>query len=91
MWVVWRTRGGFCGAGQAGAAQPGPAEVLEHFAELYAVEKEAGRRLSAEARLALRQAKSVPVMAALKPGSLKSGNRSRLAVNCPKLRLCLGQ
>ena len=44
-----------------------PREILERFAELYAVEKEAREgALGAEARLALRQAKSVPVMAALK-------------------------
>ena len=44
-----------------------PREILERFAELYAVEKEArDGGLAAEARLALRQAKSVPVMAALK-------------------------
>ena len=46
---------------------PVPREVLERFAELYTVEKEAREGgLSAEARLALRQAKSLPVMAVLK-------------------------
>src|SRR6185369_11770010 len=46
---------------------PVPPEIMARFGELYAVEKDAREgRLSPEARLALRQAKSVPVMAALK-------------------------
>jgi transposase len=46
---------------------PLPREILRRFAELYAVEKEAREaNLGAEPRLALRQARSVPVMNALK-------------------------
>ena len=61
------TRRGFVDVAKLAPLDPVPREILERFAELYAVEKE-GREcgLSAEARLALRQAKSVPVMAVLK-------------------------
>jgi hypothetical protein len=46
---------------------PVPQEILARFAQLYGVEKEARERnLGPEARLALRQAKSVEVMARLK-------------------------
>jgi transposase len=61
------TRRGFVDAAQLAPLNPLPREILERFAELYAVEKEArDGGLGAQARLALRQAKSVPVMAALK-------------------------
>jgi len=61
------TRRGFVDMAKLAPLDPVPREVLERFAELYAVEKQAREgALSAEARLALRQAKSVPVMAALK-------------------------
>jgi hypothetical protein len=61
------TRRGFVDMAKLAPLDPVPREVLGRFAELYAVEKEAREgALSAEARLALRQAKSVPVMAALK-------------------------
>jgi transposase len=61
------TRRGFVDMAKLAPLDPVPREVLGRFAELYAVEKEAREgTLSAEARLALRQAKSVPVMAALK-------------------------
>ena len=60
-------RRGFVDMAKLAPLNPVPREVLERFAELYAVEKEAREgSLSAEARLALRQVKSVPVMAALK-------------------------
>ena len=60
-------RRGFVDAAKVAPLDPVPREILERFAELYAVEKEAREGgLGAEARLALRQAKSVPVMAALK-------------------------
>lgn len=60
-------RRGFVEMAKLAPLNPVPREVLERFAELYAVEKEAREGgLSAEARLALRQVKSVPVMAALK-------------------------
>ncbi|MCP5528008.1 MAG: transposase [Verrucomicrobiales bacterium] len=46
---------------------PRPQEILERFGELYAVEREAREgQLGAAERLALRQSRSVPVMAALK-------------------------
>lgn len=61
------TRRGFVDVTKLSPLNPVPREILECFAELYAVEKEARQGgLTAEARLALRQAKSVPVMAALK-------------------------
>jgi transposase len=60
-------RRGFVDALKVAPLNPLPQEILVRFAQLYAVEKEARQgRLGAEARLALRQAKSVPVMAALK-------------------------
>ena len=60
-------RRGFVDMAKLAPLNPVPREVLEHFAKLYAVEKEArDGALSSEARLALRQAKSVPLMAALK-------------------------
>jgi transposase len=60
-------RRGFVEAAKLAPLDLVPREVLERFAQLYAVEKEAREGvLSAEARWALRQAKSVPVMAALK-------------------------
>jgi transposase len=61
------TRRGFVDMAKLAPLNPVPREVLGRFAQLYAVEQEAREgALSAEARLALRQAKSVPVMAALK-------------------------
>ena len=60
-------RRGFVEAMKVAPLNPLPREIIDRFTELYAVEKEAREgRLSPEARLALRQAKSVPVMAALK-------------------------
>jgi transposase len=60
-------RRGFVDATKLSPLDPVPREILEHFAALYAVEKEARETgLGAEARLALRQAKSVSGMAALK-------------------------
>ncbi|HEX9596961.1 MAG TPA: IS66 family transposase [Anaerolineales bacterium] len=60
-------RRGFVDAAKVTPLDPLPAEVIARFGELYAVEKEARqRRLDAEARQALRQQKSVAVMAALK-------------------------
>jgi transposase len=60
-------RRGFVDAAKVAPLNPLPAELIERFAQLYAVEKEAREGgLGPEARLALRQAKSVPVMAALK-------------------------
>ena len=61
------TRRGFVEVAKLAPLDPAPWQILERFAELYTVEKEAREgSLSAEARLALRQARSVPVMAALK-------------------------
>jgi transposase len=60
-------RRGFVDAAKVSPLDPVPPEILARFGELYAVEKEAREgRLSPEARLALRQAKSVPIMAELK-------------------------
>lgn len=60
-------RRGFVDAAKVAPLNPWPAEMIERFAQLYAVEKEAREGgLGPEARLALRQAKSVPVLAALK-------------------------
>jgi transposase len=60
-------RRGFVDAAKVSPLDPLAPEIIGRFAELYAVEKEAREgRLGPEARLALRQAKSVPVMAALK-------------------------
>jgi transposase len=61
---AWR---GFVDAVKVAPLDPLPQEIITRFAELYAVEKNAREgSLGPEARLALRQAKSVPVMAALK-------------------------
>ena len=60
-------RRGFVDVAKLAPLDPVPREVLERFAQLYAVEKQAREgALSAQARQALRQAKSVSVMAALK-------------------------
>jgi transposase len=60
-------RRGFVDTAKLAPLDPIPREILGRFAELYAVEKEAREGgLGAEARLALRQAKSVSVMSALK-------------------------
>jgi transposase len=60
-------RRGFVDAAKVAPLDPLPPEILARFGELYAVEKEARQGgVSPEARLALRQAKSVPIMAALK-------------------------
>ena len=60
-------RRGFVEAAKVAPLDPVPPEMLERFAQLYAVEKEARTGgLGPAARLALRQAKSAPVMAALK-------------------------
>ena len=59
-------RRGFVDAAKVAPLDPRPKEIVARFAELYAVEQEARERsLGAEPRLALRQAKSAPVMAAL--------------------------
>lgn len=61
------TRRGFVDVAKLAPLDPVPREILERFAVLYATEQEAREgALSADARLVLRQAKSVPVMAALK-------------------------
>lgn len=60
-------RRGFVDAAKVAPLDPVAPEILARFGELYAVEKEAREgQLSPEARLALRQAKSVPIVAALK-------------------------
>jgi hypothetical protein len=60
-------RRGFVDAAKVSPLDPMAPEILARFGQLYAVEKEAREeRLGPEARLALRQAKSVPIMAALK-------------------------
>lgn len=60
-------RRGFVDMAKLAPLNPVPQEVLERFAKLYAVEKEAREGgLSPAARLALRQARSLPLMAALK-------------------------
>ena len=60
-------RRGFVDAIKVAPLNPLPQEIVSRFAELYAVEKEAREgSLGPKARLALRQAKSVSVMAALK-------------------------
>jgi transposase len=60
-------RRGFVDTAKVAPLDPVPPEIIARFSQLYAVEKEAREgQLSAEARLALRQAKSVPIMAALK-------------------------
>ncbi|MHB8523753.1 MAG: IS66 family transposase [Limisphaerales bacterium] len=60
-------RRGFVEAAKVSPLDPVPPEILARFGELYAVEKAAREgQLNPEARLALRQAKSAPVMAALK-------------------------
>lgn len=60
-------RRGFVDAAKVAPLDPVPAEILVRFGELYAVEKEAREAgLSSEARLALRQTKSVPIMNGLK-------------------------
>src|SRR5436853_1108544 len=60
-------RRGFVDAVKVTPLDPIPPEVIIRIGELYAVEKEARTRgLGPEDRLALRQQKSVPVMAALK-------------------------
>lgn len=60
-------RRGFVDAEKVAPLDPMPPEILGRFAELYAVEKEARQRgLSPAGRLELRQARSAPVMAALK-------------------------
>jgi transposase len=60
-------RRGFVDAAKVAPLDPVPPEILARFGELYAVEKEAREAgLSPEARRALRQAKSVPIMNALK-------------------------
>jgi transposase len=60
-------RRGFVDAAKVAPLDPVPPEVIQRIGQLYAVEKEArAAGLGAEARWQLRQAKSVPVMAALK-------------------------
>jgi transposase len=60
-------RRGFVDAAKVAPLDPVPTEILARFAELYAIEKEAREAgLSPQARRALRQAKSVPIMNALK-------------------------
>jgi transposase len=60
-------RRGFVDAAKVSPLDPLPREMIERFGKLYAVEKEAREAgLGPEERLALRQAKSVAVMAQLK-------------------------
>jgi hypothetical protein len=60
-------RRGFVDAVKVAPLDPVAPEILGRFGQLYAVEREAREgRLSPEARRALRQARSVPIMAALK-------------------------
>jgi len=60
-------RRGFVDAAKVAPLDPVPTEILTGFGQLYAVEKEAREGgLDPQARLALRQAKSVPIMSALK-------------------------
>jgi transposase len=60
-------RRGFVDAAKVAPLDPLPPEIVARFGELYAVEKEAREGgLGPAARLVLRQAKSAPVMAALK-------------------------
>jgi transposase len=60
-------RRGFVDAAKLAPLDPLPAEVLAMFGQLYGIEKEARQTgLDAAQRLALRQQKSVPPMAALK-------------------------
>jgi len=60
-------RRGFVEAAKLAPLDPLPVEVMGRFAKLYGVEKEAREAgLGPEARLALRQAKSVPLMTELK-------------------------
>ena len=60
-------RRGFVDAAKVSPLDPVAPEILARFGQLYAVEKEAREgRLSPESRLALRQAKSGPILAALK-------------------------
>lgn len=60
-------RRSFVDAMKVAPLDPLPREIVGRFAELYAVEKEAREgRLGPDARLALRQTKSAPILAALK-------------------------
>jgi transposase len=60
-------RRGFVDAAKVAPLDPVPAEILARFGELYAVEREAREAgLSPQARQALRQTKSLPIMSALK-------------------------
>jgi transposase len=60
-------RRGFVEAAKLAPLDPVPREILERFAGLYAVEKQARQSgLGPEGRRALRRAQSVPLMAALK-------------------------
>ena len=57
----------FVDAAKVAPLDPLPAQVVEHIGQLYAVEKQARQAaLGPAERLALRQARSAPVMAALK-------------------------
>ena len=61
-------RRGFVDAAKVAPLDPLAPEIMARFGQLYAVEREAREHaLEPEARLALRQAKSVPGMGALKP------------------------
>jgi transposase len=60
-------RRGFVDMVKVAPLDPLPREIITRFAKIYAVEKEAREAsLGPEARLALRQVKSVPLMSALK-------------------------
>jgi len=60
-------RRGFVDAAKLAPLDPRPREIIERFGDLYAVEREARKgQLGPEQRLALRQARSAPVMVALK-------------------------
>lgn len=75
-------RRGFAEAAKVAPLNPLPAEIIGRIAQLYAVEKQARQGgLGPSARLELRQAKSAPVMAALKSGWWKFASKSPRGAN----------
>ena len=67
MGCMAHARRGFVEAAKLAPLDPVPREIIERFGQLYAVEQEAReQRLDPVQRLALRQGRSVAVMAALK-------------------------
>jgi hypothetical protein len=83
----------FVDAAKVAPLDPRPTEVIGRFGELYAVEQQARQMgLGAAQRLALRQSKSVPVMASLKERLV--GLRQELAPGGTLAKACdytLGQ